>query len=140
MAALEVAVDAGMLLAALACPGGTCQRLLHLAALGVWRPVVSAPVLDEAEGLARAGVAGHAVADAEWLAFRMAIAEFIRSDAERPAFASPAEPALAAVLAGARQHGCQLACIGRAEPYEADHVADGVRLLAPAQLLETLLG
>lgn len=138
MSVQTVAIDASVLVAAACCPTGASARLLHLASLGIFKPVVAAEVLDDAEQLGRAGVAGRVLADGDWLALRMAIAEFIRP--ATPDFrVVSAEGALAAVLAAARAHGCQGACIGTTRDLDAADAVDGIQPLTPAQWLARLV-
>ena len=75
-----IAFEADALVAALAAPGGTTGRLLQVAALGLFKPVIAPDALAEAERLAREGVASRAITEAELLAFRAAIAPWVGAD------------------------------------------------------------
>jgi hypothetical protein len=140
-----VAIDANVLLAALLGPVGTSARLLQLAALGVFRPLIGIDVLDEAERHARLGIGGRVVGDAELLAFRAAIAAHVEPSTSN----APTAPVPAAkpddllgdscVLAAAARQGCEHLCIGAAEDFAPDFTLQGLRCYTPKQLLSLLL-
>lgn len=98
MPAPTVAIDADVLVAALLAPAGPSARLLQLGALGVCQPIISAEVLAEAEDHARQGIAGRAVTEGEWLAFRASLAELPKPEShpptagQRPVLAVAARP------------------------------------------------
>lgn len=92
-----------VLLVAMLAPSGTAGRLLQYAPLGIYQAHIAPGALAEAERLGRAGAGGRAVAEAEVLAFRAAIAELIAKDDAVPASAvqvGAPEAALEALLAG----------------------------------------
>jgi hypothetical protein len=79
-----IAFEADVLVAALAAPGGTTGRLLQLAALGLFKPVIAPEALAEAERHARTGVGGRVITEAELLAFRAAIGGWVAPPAAPP--------------------------------------------------------
>lgn len=73
MRPLVVAIDANVLIASLLVPTGACRRLLSLASLGIFRPVITSEVLAEAERHCREGIGGRVITDVEIGALRDAI-------------------------------------------------------------------
>lgn len=80
MPPLVVALDANILVAAMISPAGESRRLMHLAALGIFRPIITAEVLAEAERHFRRGIGGHAFTDVEIDNFRSAIAPLLEPE------------------------------------------------------------
>lgn len=74
MAALVVAIDANVLLAAMLSLLGASRKLLELAAPGLFRPIITSEVLAECERHCRLGIQGRIVTEEEVLAFREAVA------------------------------------------------------------------
>jgi predicted nucleic acid-binding protein len=68
-----VAIDANVLIAALLVPTGACRRLMELALLGIFRPVITSEVLAEAERNCRVGIGGRVITDPEIAELRAAL-------------------------------------------------------------------
>jgi predicted nucleic acid-binding protein len=80
MGALLVAIDANVLIAAMLSSRGASRRLLRLASLGIFRPVITSEILAEVDRNCRAGIAGRIISDAEIQAFHQAIGPLLEQE------------------------------------------------------------
>jgi hypothetical protein len=144
MTSMPIAIDANVLLSALLCPTGKSARLLQLAALGIFVPIIGTDVLSEAESHARLGIGGRVISDAELLAFRATIAAYVEPVVTAGEFRPDALPlggelGDSRVLAAASRHRCENICVGAEKDFSPEFALQGFRCQTPAQLLAALI-
>jgi predicted nucleic acid-binding protein len=80
VARVVVALDANVLVAAMLSPTGASRRLMHLAAMELFCPIITSEVLAEAERHFRKGIGGRIITDAEVEAYQAALAPLLEPE------------------------------------------------------------